>query len=59
MESVIKELGIVIPTYSENLDPSKEKNILTSWDISNSAMRRAKTLYDTYCKNTKKRKLES
>lgn len=53
----MKQLGITIPNYKEDFDPSKQ-NIVTLWDISTNTIKRAKTLYDTYCKNNKKRKLE-
>lgn len=57
----MKRLGLEIPEYSKESDPTKfggENNCITiPWDIHSEDLKEVKNLYDIYCKNFKKNKL--
>lgn len=53
----MKKLGLEIPKYEQNFDPTKI-NILSDWTISANSVRTFKKLYNERCKSVvKKRKL--
>lgn len=55
---VMKKLGLEIPEYSNEIDPTKRlEDTVLDWTIKKEDITEAKDLYDMYCKNYKKRKL--
>lgn len=60
LEKVVKRLGLEISGYTDAIDPTRTNLRYGSadWNISNNDIKEIKALYDLYCKNFKKRKLE-
>ncbi|KAL3285212.1 hypothetical protein HHI36_019327 [Cryptolaemus montrouzieri] len=60
IEKIMKKLGLEIPEYSKETDPTKfggEDNIIPiPWDIEKEDLTEVKELYDIYCKNFQKKK---
>lgn len=55
----MKNLKLEIPDYSKSMDPTKTgEDITLDWTITKSYIENIKKLYNLYCKNYKKRKLE-
>ncbi|XP_045463580.1 NAD-dependent protein deacetylase Sirt6 [Harmonia axyridis] len=61
IEKIMKRLGLEIPEYSKETDPTKfggeDNKISIPWDIVREDMKEVKDLYDIYCKNFKKKKM--
>lgn len=57
MRKVSKYLGVEVPEYLTETDPTRKAS-LQDWSIMKEDLDQAKKLYDLYCKNYKKRKLE-
>ncbi|XP_017773024.1 PREDICTED: NAD-dependent protein deacetylase Sirt6 [Nicrophorus vespilloides] len=63
MVKVMKKLGLEIPEYTPEMDPSKTEGLhdgskLIEWTIFKDDLNSAKKLHEIHCKNFKKRKLE-
>lgn len=55
---VMKKLGLEIPEYSQDIDPTKRvEDTVLDWTINKKDIAEAKNLYNMYCKKHKKRKL--
>lgn len=54
---VMKKMGLEIPDYSNNIDPTRcEEDIVLDWTIRKENITEIKQLYNMYCKNHRKRK---
>lgn len=56
----MKQLGLEIPEYDSNIDPTKfdngnDKNKILEWTIRKSYINDAQNLYDIYCKNKRRK----
>lgn len=52
---VMKKLGLEIPEYSNDIDPTKSAGVV-DWTIKKEDIREIKQLYNIYCKKQRKRK---
>lgn len=58
MVRVMKKLNLEIPEHSSDTDPTKSRgNSNIDWSVKKSDVAEVKQLYNIYCKNYKKRKL--
>lgn len=53
---VMKKLGLEIPEYTKEMDPTKQKDDSLEWTIMKAHISEVKKLYNLYCKGYKKRK---
>lgn len=53
---VMKKLGLEIPEFTKEMDPTKQKDENLEWTIMKAHISEVKKLYNLYCKGYKKRK---
>lgn len=54
---VMKRLGLEIPEYSNDIDPTKRaEDVVLDWTIRKEDISEVKQLYNMYCKKHRKRK---
>lgn len=59
MKKVMKKLGLEIPEYSADADPTKRlEDTVLDWTIRREDISEVKSSYNLYCKKHKKTKLE-
>lgn len=56
MENVMKKLGLEIPSYSVDDDPTKKKDVDLDWTIQQERVKELEKVYNAKVKGTKKRK---
>lgn len=56
MEKLLKRLGIEIPNYSADLDPTKDTDNTIDWTIPGEQVKEIEKVYNAKVKGTKKRK---
>lgn len=59
LEKVLKHLGVELPEYTIEQDPTKEKFCELEWTISADNIKYLEKLYNEKLKSTRKRKLEN
>ena len=52
----MKKLGLEIPDYSKELDPTKNEDINLEWNIPTEQVKEIEKVYNAKVKGTKKRK---
>lgn len=57
LEKVLKRLGVELPEYTTDQDPTKQKFCELEWTISKDSIKHVEKLYDEKLKSTRKRKL--
>lgn len=59
LTKVMKKLGLEIPEYSHDIDPTKRlEDTVLDWTIKKEDIVEVKNLYNMYCKKHRKRKLD-
>lgn len=56
MEKIMKQLGVEIPTYSLDDDPTKKMGVDIDWTIQQERVKELEKVYSAKVKGTKKRK---